>query len=60
MLLVSAVNDGNDEDIDIGGNDLPMSSFPPIEIEKDTAAQDSKCSSPSSSSDSESSSSGLC
>ncbi|XP_071734170.1 transcription factor GTE9-like [Rutidosis leptorrhynchoides] len=44
------VNDGNEEDIDIGGNDLPISSFPPVEIEKDTAAKNSKCSSSSSSS----------
>ncbi|KVH98136.1 Bromodomain-containing protein [Cynara cardunculus var. scolymus] len=53
-------NDANEEDVDIGGNDLPISSFPPIEIEKDTAVRNSKCSSSSSSSsDSGSSSSGL-
>ncbi|KAJ9559528.1 LOW QUALITY PROTEIN: hypothetical protein OSB04_004688 [Centaurea solstitialis] len=43
-------NDANDEDIDIGGNDLHISSFPPVEIEKDTTARNSKCSSSSSSS----------
>ncbi|XP_024972508.1 transcription factor GTE10-like isoform X2 [Cynara cardunculus var. scolymus] len=43
-------NDANEEDVDIGGNDLPISSFPPIEIEKDTAVRNSKCSSSSSSS----------
>ncbi|CAK9172556.1 unnamed protein product [Ilex paraguariensis] len=43
-------NDPVDEDVDIGGNDLPISSFPPIEIEKDTALRNSKCSSSSSSS----------
>nr|GEW66052.1 hypothetical protein [Tanacetum cinerariifolium] len=53
MEACKAVNDGNDEDIDIGGDDLPMSSFPPIEIEKDTA----QCDTSSSSSDSGSSSS---
>ncbi|PWA50207.1 bromodomain, NET domain protein [Artemisia annua] len=58
MEACKAVNDGNDEDIDIGGNDLPMSSFPPIEIEKDTAAyEDTSSDSGSSSSDSESDSS---
>lgn len=47
----------NEEDVDIGGNEVPISSFPPveIEIEKDTGVRNSKCS--SSSSDSGSSSS---
>ncbi|KAK9069297.1 hypothetical protein SSX86_013413 [Deinandra increscens subsp. villosa] len=54
------VNDVNEEDIDIGGDDMPITSFPPVEIEKDTGVRDSKCSSSSSSSsDSGSSSSGL-
>nr|XP_043637649.1 transcription factor GTE10-like [Erigeron canadensis] len=44
------VNDVNEEDIDIGGNDLPISSFPPVEIEKDAPVRTSKCSSSSSSS----------
>ena len=54
-------NDPVDEDVDIlGGNDAPVSSFPPVEIEKDAAHRNSKCSSASSSSsDSGSSSSGL-
>ncbi|KAM7483429.1 hypothetical protein LguiB_008012 [Lonicera macranthoides] len=43
-------NDNLDEDVDIGGNDLPISSFPPVEIEKDTALRNVKCSSSSSSS----------
>ncbi|XP_071902014.1 transcription factor GTE9-like isoform X2 [Coffea arabica] len=44
-----------DEDIDIGGNDPPSSSFPPLEIEKETIHRNSKCSgSSSSSSDSDS------
>ncbi|XP_076906834.1 transcription factor GTE10-like [Bidens hawaiensis] len=38
------------EDVDIGGDELPVTSFPPIEIEKDTAAKNSNCSSSSSSS----------
>ncbi|KAH9616509.1 hypothetical protein KSS87_007551 [Heliosperma pusillum] len=58
-------NDAVDEDIDIGGNDHPVSSFPPVEIEKDTAQKDdrgnhrspSSSASGSSSSDSDSSSS---
>ncbi|XP_068657144.1 transcription factor GTE10-like isoform X2 [Aristolochia californica] len=41
-------NEPADEDVDIGGNDLPVSSYPPVEIEKDTALR--KCSSSSSSS----------
>ncbi|KAI7743780.1 hypothetical protein M8C21_004825 [Ambrosia artemisiifolia] len=54
-------DDMDDEDVDIGDDDLPITSFPPVEIEKDTAAKSSKCSSSStSSSDSGSSSSGLC
>lgn len=52
-------NEPVDEDVDIGGNDPPMSSYPPVEIEKDAPHRDSKCSSSSSSSsDSGSSSSG--
>ncbi|KAG9446644.1 hypothetical protein H6P81_012772 [Aristolochia fimbriata] len=41
-------NEPADEDVDIGGNDLPVSSYPPVEIEKDTVVR--KCSSSSSSS----------
>ncbi|KAJ6760872.1 TRANSCRIPTION FACTOR GTE10 [Salix purpurea] len=41
-------NDTIEEDIDIvGGNDPPISSYPPIKIEKDAANKNSKCSSPS-------------
>lgn len=43
-------NEPPDEDVDIGGNDPPISSYPPVEIEKDTAPRSSKCSSSSSSS----------
>ncbi|KAJ4729403.1 Transcription factor like [Melia azedarach] len=50
-------NDLVDEDIDIGGNELPVSSYPPVEIEKDIGIKSSKCLSPGSSSDSDSSSS---
>lgn len=47
--------------MDIGGNDPPVSSFPPVEIEKDRVRRSNKCSSSSSSSsDSGSSSSGWC
>ncbi|KAI3806991.1 hypothetical protein L1987_22911 [Smallanthus sonchifolius] len=44
------VNDVNEEDVDIGGDDPPITSFPPVEIEKDTTVKNSKCSSSSSSS----------
>ncbi|KAF9604395.1 hypothetical protein IFM89_006404 [Coptis chinensis] len=50
-------NDPVDEDVDIGGNDPPISSYPPVEIEKDTARGSSKCSSSNSSSSDSSSSS---
>ncbi|KAI5336219.1 hypothetical protein L3X38_015486 [Prunus dulcis] len=52
-------NDPGDEEVDIvGGNDAPISSFRPVEIEKDPAHRNSKCScSSSSSSESGSSSS---
>lgn len=60
LLLVSA-NEGNEEDVDIGGDEIPISSFPPVEIERDTAVRNSKSSSSSSSSSgSGSASSGLC
>lgn len=51
-----------EEDVDIiGGNDPPNSNYPPLEIEKDGANRNSKCSSSSSSSsESGSSSSGSC
>nr|XP_027190435.1 transcription factor GTE10-like [Cicer arietinum] len=40
-----------DEDVDIvGGNDPPISNYPPLEIEKDGTNRNSKCSSSSSSS----------
>ncbi|KAK7302220.1 hypothetical protein RJT34_13104 [Clitoria ternatea] len=40
-----------EEDVDIvGGNDPPISNFPPLEIEKDVPNRNSKCSSSSSSS----------
>ena len=61
FLLFFSGNDPVDEDVDIGGNDPPLSSYPPVEIEKDTALRNSKrSSSSSSSSDSGSSSSGSC
>ncbi|XP_050380146.1 transcription factor GTE8-like isoform X2 [Argentina anserina] len=50
-------NDLAEEDVDIGGNEPPVSSYPPVEIEKDTCHRSSKNISSSSSSDSDSSSS---
>ncbi|XP_058102190.1 transcription factor GTE10-like isoform X2 [Magnolia sinica] len=51
-------NEPVDEDVDIVGNDPPVSSYPPVEIEKDTAHKTSKCSSSSSSSSDSDSDSG--
>nr|XP_016501221.1 PREDICTED: transcription factor GTE10-like isoform X3 [Nicotiana tabacum] len=42
-------NDPADEEVDIGGNDPPVSSFTPVEIEKDLVRRANKCSSSSSS-----------
>ncbi|KAL6997013.1 hypothetical protein U1Q18_007136 [Sarracenia purpurea var. burkii] len=53
-------NDPVDEEVDIGGSDPPISSYPPVEIEKDAALRNSKCSSSSSSSSESGSSSGSC
>ncbi|KAM5581912.1 transcription factor GTE8-like [Rosa sericea] len=50
-------NDLAEEDVDIGGNEPPVSSYPPVEIEKDTGHRSSKNISPSSSNESDSSSS---
>lgn len=36
-------NDHIDEDIDIGGNELPVSSYTPVKIEKDSVARANKC-----------------
>lgn len=62
IALFKPVDEPAEEEVDIGGDDLPSSSFPPVEIQKDiTTHRNSKCSSSSSSSgDSGSSSSGLC
>lgn len=43
-------SDPADEDIDIGGNGLPVSSYPPVEIERDADHRSSRCVSPGSSS----------
>jgi hypothetical protein len=58
LLQPSKGNDPFEEDVDIGGNDMPISSFPPLEIEKEDTVKNTRCSSSSSSSsDSDSSSS---
>ncbi|KAJ4790538.1 Transcription factor GTE8 [Rhynchospora pubera] len=51
------VNEPMEEDVDICGDDAPVTSYPPICIEKETQGRGSKCSTSSSSSDSGSSSS---
>lgn len=43
-------DDPGDEYVDVGGDDMPATNFPSIDIEKDTAAVSIKCSSSSSSS----------
>ncbi|KAJ7970695.1 Transcription factor like [Quillaja saponaria] len=50
-------NEPADEDVHIGGNEPPVSSYPPVEIEKDTVRRCSTQLSPCSSSDADSSSS---
>ncbi|XP_057437458.1 transcription factor GTE8-like [Lotus japonicus] len=50
-------NDPADEEVDIGGNDPPVSSYPHVEVEKDLTCRVNKSLSPGSSSDSGSSSS---
>ncbi|XP_038706553.1 transcription factor GTE8-like isoform X2 [Tripterygium wilfordii] len=49
-------NDPEDEEVDIGGNEPPVSSYPTVEIEKDACCRRNKCVSSGSSSDSGSSS----
>lgn len=50
-------NDPTDEEVDIGGNDPPVSSYPHVKVEKETNFRTNNSPSPSSSSDSDSSSS---
>ncbi|KAG4951282.1 hypothetical protein JHK82_044194 [Glycine max] len=48
-LLPFKGNDSDDEEVDIGGNEPPVSSYPPVEIEKDTTCRINTCLSPGSS-----------
>ena len=50
LMYVLLGNDVADEDVDIGGNEPPMSSYPPVEIEKDTGHKGGECISSGSSS----------
>ena len=60
FICMSTGNELIDEDVDIGENDLPVSTLPPVVFEVETADRSSKHStSSSSSSESESSSSGM-
>lgn len=43
MYFTLVGNDPIEEDIDIVGNEAPVSSYPPVEIEKDTEHRSSKC-----------------
>ncbi|KAE9599524.1 putative chromatin remodeler Bromodomain family [Lupinus albus] len=47
-------NDPADEEVDIGGNEPPVSSYPPVEIEKDKTDRRNNCPSPDSSYDTDS------
>lgn len=42
ILYIFSGNDPTDEDVDIGGNEPPVSSYPPMEIEKDAGHRISK------------------
>ncbi|TKY63118.1 Transcription factor GTE8 [Spatholobus suberectus] len=42
-------DDPDDEEVDIGGNEPPVLTYPPVEIEKDTACRINNCLSPGSS-----------
>ncbi|KAL2320248.1 hypothetical protein Fmac_029217 [Flemingia macrophylla] len=55
-LLPVKGNDLDDEEVDIGGNEPPFSSYPPVEIEKDAACRINCSSSGSSGTDSSDSS----
>lgn len=48
-ICASVGNGLAEEDVDIGGNEPPVSSYPPVEIEKDTGHRISKNISPGSS-----------
>ena len=48
-VLFVGNDDLADEDVDIGGNESPVSNYPPVEIEKDTTPRIRKCPSPGSS-----------
>ena len=43
MYWTLAGNELVEEDIDIVGNEAPVSSYPPVQIEKDTEHRSSKC-----------------
>lgn len=49
LVLLVVGDDLADEEVDICGIDSPVSSHPPVVIEKDTTYQTSKCSSSGSS-----------
>ncbi|CAI8612177.1 unnamed protein product [Vicia faba] len=50
-------NDMADEEVDIGGNEPPVSSCPPVKVQKDTTCRENKCPSAGHSNDSDSNSS---
>jgi hypothetical protein len=59
ILFWCTANEPMEEDVDICDDDAPVTSYPPICIEKETQGRGGKCSNSSSSSDSGSSSSGV-
>ena len=43
LMYVLLRNDVSDEDVDISGNEPPMPSYTPVEIEKDTGHKSGEC-----------------
>lgn len=46
MFFTFIGNDPADDEVDIGGNEPPVSSYPPVEIEKDVGHRSNTCNSP--------------
>ncbi|KAK4392900.1 Transcription factor GTE8 [Sesamum angolense] len=42
-LRVEKGNDPTDEDVDIGGNEAPVTSYPPVQIDKDAGGRAEEC-----------------
>ncbi|KAL0450765.1 UNVERIFIED_CONTAM: Transcription factor GTE8 [Sesamum latifolium] len=42
-MLTTSGNDPTDEDVDIGGNEAPVTSYPPVQIDKDAGGRAEEC-----------------